>query len=602
MVQRRKNILGPESAKTLLTYFRSHLFMTAYSLKMVRFRLVILIASAIIETTTRPFFILMPAQIIDALTTGNRREFFTDITVFVLGSILISAVILVIDHMYLRVSRSVSRKYTKDTLRIITDLPYEFFEDNDTKNMLFPLYKINPVYYLRGHFNVLCRIADCFIYSAIIADMHFSVLIAAFAVVIIKMIVDNRCGKYDYDIKDDMSGYERKKKYLDDLMTEFENAKEIRINNVCKWLLGKYDNTIDGKFELSLAVQKRKYPLRILIMLAESIFSIFIYVYAAQLVVSGKVTVGGFTAYVASVMRLTDAFSSLVSSLVDYKYLTMNIEIFKKSMDTANDTVKLNGTGIGIDKESEQHTLEFLNVSFKYPKSEEYTLRNISFTMSTGEDVALVGFNGAGKTTIVNLISGLYRPTEGKILFDGNDIWESDMEGYRDMLGVILQNFCVFPLSVKENVILDKEFDNDKWEETVKRSGLYECIDTLPNGYDTPVGKEINRKAVELSGGQAQKLAFARLIYRDSPIAVLDEPNAALDPYAEIELYKQYRGMIKDKMAMFISHRMSFSSFCGKILLIDNGRIIESGSHEELMKLGGKYSEMYSAQAQYYLH
>ncbi|MDE6746536.1 MAG: ABC transporter ATP-binding protein/permease, partial [Oscillospiraceae bacterium] len=249
-----------------------------------------------------------------------------------------------------------------------------------------------------------------------------------------------------------------------------------------------------------------------------------------------------------------------------------------------------------------EHVIEFVNVGFKYPRSENYVLKNINIKIASGEHLSIVGLNGAGKTTFIKLLCRLYDVTEGEILIDGVNIKEYSEEEYRRLFAVVFQDFQLFAFSMRENIALNGEVDDDRINEVLKQSGLYDDAQKLEHGLDTTLFKSFDEKGTELSGGQKQKTAISRALYKDAPIVILDEPTAALDPVAEYDIYRQFNTLVGGKTAIYISHRLSSCKFCDKIAVFAEDTIKEYGTHDELAELpNGIYSEMFAAQAQYYV-
>ncbi len=255
----------------------------------------------------------------------------------------------------------------------------------------------------------------------------------------------------------------------------------------------------------------------------------------------------------------------------------------------------------GIMPEKEFESLVFDNVCFSY--KDEETIKNLSFELKKGEIVALVGHNGAGKTTIVKLLLRLYDPTSGVIRVNGRDIREYDLHAYREMFAATFQDFSVMGMTIKENVLMGRRYDNEDElvERSLKRAGVYEKVQSLPKGIYTMMTKEFEEDGAVLSGGENQKLAVARTFAKESPVKIFDEPSSALDPIAEYELFKNIMREGRDHTMLFISHRLSSVKSCDKVFMLENGRLIEEGSHRQLMELGGSYAQMYKKQAMNYL-
>lgn len=268
----------------------------------------------------------------------------------------------------------------------------------------------------------------------------------------------------------------------------------------------------------------------------------------------------------------------------------------------------LSAEGISQDKglpvkrgETDRYELEFDNVSFKYPGAEEYSIRGLSMKIHTGRKMAVVGMNGSGKTTMIKLLCRLYEPTEGRILLNGTDIRSFDTEEYRKLFAVVFQDFGLFSFEIGENVAGSRVYDRKKAEECLIKAGLGERLKKMKNGLDTMLYTDYDASGEEISGGEAQKIAIARALYRDSVFVLLDEPTAALDPLAENEIYCRFNEIVGNKTAVYISHRLSSCIFCEDIAVFDKGRLVQRGNHAALVAdKKGKYYEMWNAQAQYY--
>ena len=257
---------------------------------------------------------------------------------------------------------------------------------------------------------------------------------------------------------------------------------------------------------------------------------------------------------------------------------------------------------IPVEKRSDnEYQIEFRHVYFKYPGSEEYALKDLCLTLTIGEKMAVVGMNGSGKTTMIKLLCRLYDVTEGEILLNGVNIKKYDQREYRQLFSVVFQDFHILPYTLGENVAASEAQDPERVMECLEKAGLGERTRKLPEGLGTFVTKKYDENGVEFSGGELQKIAIARAIYKESPFVLLDEPTAALDPMAEYEIYRNFDKIVDKKTAIYISHRLSSCRFCKKIAVFHEGRLIQMGSHEQLLRdADGKYYEMWKAQARYY--
>jgi len=244
--------------------------------------------------------------------------------------------------------------------------------------------------------------------------------------------------------------------------------------------------------------------------------------------------------------------------------------------------------------------IEFVDVWFKYPDQEHYTIRNFNLTILPGEKLAIVGENGAGKTTIIKLLLRFYKPSKGQILMNGIDIQRIDQDDYMNMITAVFQDFNILNFSLIDNIVFDNAYSQEKVAEIAASLDLDRTIEKLPRGIYTELGRLFNQEGIELSGGQQQKLTIARALYKDSPLIVLDEPTAMLSPKAEYEIYSNFAALAKERTAVYISHRMSSCRFCLRIVVMKEGEMVELGNHEQLMREQGEYYRLYTTQVEFY--
>ena len=330
-------------------------------------------------------------------------------------------------------------------------------------------------------------------------------------------------------------------------------------------------------------------------------FNMLCYLFVTAKAALGAFAVGSIVQYVGALMQLAGSVSDLFFTVSENRIYTTHLEKLFDYLDLPN--AKRQGSLPVKPGAGRGYTIEFRNVSFRYPGSDTDVLKNVSTTLRAGQKQALVGANGAGKTTFVKLLCRLYDPTEGEILLNGTDIREYDYDDYLSLFSFVFQDFKLFALGLGENVAAGGEYDAVKAQESLEKADFGERLRSMPDGLQTYLYKDLSEKGVEISGGEAQKIALARALYRESPIIVLDEPTAALDPIAEAQVYEGFSSMVGDRTAVYISHRLSSCRFCDEITVFDHGQIVQQGTHDELMQdEDGKYSELWSAQAQYYVN
>ena len=418
------------------------------------------------------------------------------------------------------------------------------------------------------------------------------------APVFLVFIIETLKSKLVYKRDLEMTTNNRIKAYTQRTVFLKDFSKDMRTSNIFSVLMQRFKAAIDDNVEIL-----RKYGFRLFIFsTVSSLFSEFIpiigtYAYAAyQFVYTNALTVSGFSVVLSAInavrestMTIARNFDMLVGSALYFQNLKEFFEYEPKI--TSGD--KMPG---------EFESIEFRNVSFRYPSAEKNTLENISFSINKGETFALVGVNGAGKSTLVKLLLRFYDTTEGEILYNGINIKDYDLNAYRNIFGAVFQDYRNFAISVYENVICHECSDEEKAiaEKALKQSGIWEKISSLPKGADTVLTREFDKNGIGLSGGENQKVSAARLFAKDFEFAVLDEPSSALDPIAEYKMYENLIEVTKDKTVLYISHRLSSAVLSDKIIVIGGGRVLEEGSHSELMAKGGKYKEMFTLQASSY--
>ena len=328
-------------------------------------------------------------------------------------------------------------------------------------------------------------------------------------------------------------------------------------------------------------------------------FAGVIYLFAGLKALGGAFGVGSITQYVGALAGLAQGVTTLLEIVGE---LRANAEYLKpeyKLLDIPNNMYQ--GSLTTEKRSDRKYEIEFRDVSFKYPNTETWALRHVSIKFKVGERLAVVGENGSGKTTFIKLLCRLYDPTEGEILLNGIDIRKYRYDNYLALFSVVFQDFRLLAQPLGQNVAASVDYDRERAAECLGRAGFGQRLAELPKGLDTCLYRDFEDDGVEVSGGEAQKIALARVLYRDAPVIVLDEPTAALDPEAEAEVYAKFNDIVEDKTAIYISHRLSSCRFCDEIAVFDHGRVVQQGTHDDLLAVrGGKYQTLWDAQAQYY--
>lgn len=420
---------------------------------------------------------------------------------------------------------------------------------------------------------------------------------------------------------------ERKSSYISERMGNFSYVKDMRLYAADRWLLPKYKGLLGERRKWKKKQRLQAAAMGLWGKLVEMIKQTFVYGFLIWGVLEGRVKPDDFVLYVGLALSLSYTLSNVSGALRAVREDELSIADYRKMMgrpDTRRSEEPEERKGDFGERSPEVRTdssipygsagefsripegqapgITFSHVSFRYYGAREDALKDVDITIRPGEKIALVGLNGAGKTTLIKLLCGMYEPTEGEILLDGKTSTRWSLEEWYQMFSVVFQDTGVLPATILENVAAcaPEEADRKRVRECLDQAGLLEKVESLPHGMDTYVQKEIFREGVNLSGGETQKLLLARAIYREAPILVLDEPTAALDAIAENQLYQKYNELTRGRTSLFISHRLASTRFCDRIIMLEDGHVVEQGSHEELMEKKGVYYQLFQVQSHYY--
>lgn len=385
--------------------------------------------------------------------------------------------------------------------------------------------------------------------------------------------------------------------YLVNVMLEERRADDIRIGHLDHFLDVQFGKAMEHFLPMYLdfarfsAITDGKNALLSLL----SNFAAYLVIGARALY--GVLPIGDVLLYAGSVTRAMSDLQTFLATGSEFDYINSYLSTYEDFI--AQPSMAYDGT-LPIEKRDDgQYEFAFHDVSFSYPGTNIPVLEHVTLSFAVGEKTALVGRNGAGKTTLIKLLCRLYEPTSGYITLNGIDIRKYSYKEYTQAFSVVFQDFHLFSLPLDENIAAGTEIDEAALQSSLAKVGLTECVQRLPQGTHTRLYNN-NGTGVDLSGGEAQRTAIARALYKDAPFVILDEPTAALDPIAEAEIYEQFSQMISGKTAVYISHRMSSCKFCDRIVVLDHGRIAEDGTHDTLLANHGIYANLYETQAQYY--
>lgn len=481
------------------------------------------------------------------------------------------------------------------------DLP-EFYEKLENANREAG---IRPIQVITKTFTAASTLIELISYIAVMATAP-GLGLAAFIIMAVSLpsaIISFIYRKRNFNYKRRRSKDRREMNYYSDVLVNKDIVKEVRIFGLTDFFAGKFKKVFGEYFKGLRTLVLSESLWQIALGIVSVIVNLFFCGIVALRVLSGEIMLGDYTLYTGAIMSIATCIATLISTSAGVYEGTLFIDNLMYFMNKSPGIVPTVTPGAKV-KRNAPHTIEFKNVSFHYPGSERCVLQNINITFSPGQTTVLVGLNGAGKTTLIKLLTRLYDPTDGVILLDGRDIREYDLESLYGMFGIIFQDFGRYAVTVGENISfgdLSLTPSHDSLMEAARQSNADGFIEKLPQGIDTPLTRQFERTGSELSGGQWQKLAIARAFYSRSDILVLDEPTASLDPLAEQEIFNEFDRLRSGKMSIFVSHRLSSATTAGQIIVLEGGRVVEKGTHKELMEQKGKYYNLFSVQAKRYV-
>lgn len=407
-------------------------------------------------------------------------------------------------------------------------------------------------------------------------------------------------GRKNWSEHDKYDAINKKINYLSfDVTHDFKPAKEIRLYTM--------EDALHERFKMHVGercAEDKKRNRRAILVAAVSYLVVLVrdiaaYAFLIHKAVKGEIDAASFTLYFTAITSMSGLMGGLLGTINYVRDGALQVSDLREMFEVEN---KLN-CGEGIALPTKPFSIEFKNVSYKYPEGEKKVLNGISFKIAAGEKIALVGLNGAGKTTLTQMFCGMLIPDEGEVLLDGHPLTDYNRDEMYSLFGYVPQEYNILPISIARNIacaVSDDEIDREKLERCIDMAGLRDKVDSLKLGADTPINRIINADGIEMSGGEYQRLLLARMLYKSPLCMILDEPTAALDPIAEDRLYRRYNEIADNATSVFISHRLASTKFCDRIFLLDGASFAEVGTHDELMALGGKYKELFDIQSRYY--
>ncbi len=448
--------------------------------------------------------------------------------------------------------------------------------------------------------NLLAAIIGFGIYLALLSSLNGWLVLVTLVTAAAGYFISVRLNGWGYRHRDEENEYSHRIFYLISRTRDRTAAKDIRIFGMQPWFADLYHSVL-RLFEGFHNHAERIYLwANVADIVLEFARNGIAYVYLIALTLKNGLPASQFLLYFTAIGGFTTWVTGILSQMTTLSRQSLEISIVRECL-TAPEPFRFED-GVPLPREkAAPYEITLDHVSFRYPGAGQDTLKNISLTLHPGEKVAVVGRNGAGKTTLVKLLCGFLNPTQGRVLLNGQDIRQYNRRDYYLLFSAVFQQFSLLAATVAENVAQSVEkVDRERVRRCIAEAGLTEKIESLPEKYDTHLNRQVYEDAPELSGGEMQSLMLARALYKDAPVILLDEPTAALDPIAENEIYQKYSELTAGRSSVYISHRLASTRFCDRILLIENGVIAETGTHDGLMKQGGSYAKLYEIQSRYY--
>ena len=446
---------------------------------------------------------------------------------------------------------------------------------------------------------IVATVINFVLFGGVVSMLHplIIVLLAIGCVISYVMTVCER--KVNYQQQDERNAADKRKRYVHQMADTFKFGKDIRLYRIQNYLHTLSNKIIDDCQHFVDLWERRNFLTAAVSFLVVLVRDGLAYGFLIYKAVAGEVDAAQFVLYFSAITALSGYMNDILTNWAKVAEGALQISDFREDLDIED---KLNH-GKGIPVPQGPVTIEFKDVCYKYPMGEKQILDHVSFKIEAGEKIALVGLNGAGKTTLTMLMCGLLLPNSGEVLIDGHSILEYNRDELYDLFGLVPQNYNLLPMSIGRNIacaMTEEEIDRQKLWACLETVGLAEKIRSLPMKENTPLNREVYPEAIDLSGGEKQKLLMARLLYKNPVCMILDEPTAALDPIAESRMYEKYNEITANATSVFISHRLASTRFCDRIFLLDGANFAEEGTHNELMAAGKKYKELFDVQSKYY--
>lgn len=557
-----------------------------------------------ISSAVLPFIgIIGIGSVVDALVSGKTAaEVRAAVAVYVFVTLAVSLFKTGITYLDNIVMRRASDVTQLDYMSDCVFINYHYAEDGSILDLKKRSIGAQPVWFIDSLFKLLLYLVQfagvAYLFAAL--SPWFILLIVLSSAV--SVLLNFRKQKLDFDYTNACAPDDRKLEYLYRVMSDYRYAKDVRVGQEAGFLSGKYRSVLGRQLEALRALSGKKLGMDLTAAALSVVQTVLMYCFLSYQVSEREIGIADYTVLLGAATLLVSVLFGFFDCVGKLDRTLAYTELFReyRRKVAENSDIALGGYGAAPELDWRAMRIGFSHVSFSYPNSGRPVLRDIDFVIKPGEKLGIVGLNGSGKTTLVKLLCRLYDPTEGVITVNGVDIRTIPYSEYVKHLGVVLQDYFLFAYSVRENIVFDGEPDDERVREALGKAGLTGKLSGLSGGLDTALYKTLDDGGVEFSGGEGQKLALARAVYKNAGSVILDEPTSALDPLAEYDLFSRLSELSGEKTTLFISHRLSSTRFCDRILVLSDGRIAETGSHDALMKANGLYAGMFASQAKYY--
>lgn len=587
---------------------KDYIFYVKKSRQLDKWYFVLFFCDVIFQIMSPFALVVFPKYILNEIVTTRRINYITILLIcMVVVDVLVNSLVQIFSPLLNSRIHYLRNKMSIDFSEKVLDLDYDKMENPEVMDMKQKA--IEFVYGSEGIENVtfsaekiLVSIGQMVGYAYILLFCNPAIIVLIIICAFITARWHGKAEKYSYTANNEVIRENRQGSYLDFVCSDYEHYKDIRFFELKNWILDKKNYYNDIKLRVFKKTSKKFVKLGLVTTLMNNFLSVIYYSYLIFLLFMNRIFIGDFTMYLSSITNFATTANTISISMAKIIQADLRLRNYIDFMNIKNNMTK-DKDAQGNKFEKDKFKIVFEDVFFKYPHANDWTLENINVEIKSGEKISVVGENGAGKTTFIKLLMRLYDPTSGRITINGTDIRDIDYSEYMRMFSAVFQDYHLFPFSIKENITFEKcnETDDKEVEKILVEVGLKDKVDNCKNGIHTGLSKQFDDEGTDLSGGESQKIAIGRAIYRNSPIIVLDEPTAALDPMAEYDIYKKYDSMVKGKTSIFISHRMASTKLSDKILVFQHGKLIEEGTHSELINNNGLYCNMYEVQRKYYI-